>query len=412
MHRRFVLIAFLALGQAFILSAQDTRTVIEPFFPQLCTTLDAQLQASGHSLAPADEQKLDTARIQRAIDKCGSGRAVMLHVDETNNAFLSGPLELSPMSRSSSASASRFSLRAIPLFSPYRPAVAASSARPRRPRLQAPHLGRSRPRLGHHGRRRHRRPRRRKNARVTTTPGGIWPSRRAPAAASRFRASSSPTIPTTSRSTASPSRTRPTSTSSYNHGDGFTVWGVKIDTPQRLARNTDGIDPGDGAKEHDHHAQLHSHGRRQRGHQGRTRRRDQHDHQPRPLLLGPWHVHRQRNQRRRQQDPRLRPLARRPRQRHPHQVQRLARRPHRRTWSTTTCASAIRPTPSRSTRRIQPTARFRATRRPPCATLRCTTCASPAAARSPSTATTQTHRIAATLNGVQITDECDNTPTN
>ena len=35
----------------------------------------------------------------------------------------------------------------------------------------------------------------------------------------------------------------------YNHGDGFTVWGVKIDTPQRLARNTDGIDPGDGAKD-------------------------------------------------------------------------------------------------------------------------------------------------------------------
>ena len=34
----------------------------------------------------------------------------------------------------------------------------------------------------------------------------------------------------------------------FNHGDGFTVWGVKIDTPQRLARNTDGVDPGNGAK--------------------------------------------------------------------------------------------------------------------------------------------------------------------
>jgi polygalacturonase len=31
-------------------------------------------------------------------------------------------------------------------------------------------------------------------------------------------------------------------------GNGFTVWGVKIDTPQRLARNTDGIDPGGGSK--------------------------------------------------------------------------------------------------------------------------------------------------------------------
>jgi len=34
----------------------------------------------------------------------------------------------------------------------------------------------------------------------------------------------------------------------YDHGDGFTVWGVRIDTPKRGARNTDGIDPGDGAK--------------------------------------------------------------------------------------------------------------------------------------------------------------------
>jgi polygalacturonase len=34
----------------------------------------------------------------------------------------------------------------------------------------------------------------------------------------------------------------------YNHGNGFTVWGLKIDTPQRLARNTDGVDPGNGSK--------------------------------------------------------------------------------------------------------------------------------------------------------------------
>jgi len=30
----------------------------------------------------------------------------------------------------------------------------------------------------------------------------------------------------------------------YNHGDGFTVWGLKIDAPQRGARNADGVDPG------------------------------------------------------------------------------------------------------------------------------------------------------------------------
>jgi polygalacturonase len=35
----------------------------------------------------------------------------------------------------------------------------------------------------------------------------------------------------------------------FNHGDGLTVWALKIDTPQRLARNTDGIDPGPGSRD-------------------------------------------------------------------------------------------------------------------------------------------------------------------
>jgi polygalacturonase len=42
---------------------------------------------------------------------------------------------------------------------------------------------------------------------------------------------------------------------SYNAGDGFTVWAVKVDTvhrianaPHPLSRNTDGIDPGNGSK--------------------------------------------------------------------------------------------------------------------------------------------------------------------
>ena len=92
---RSVCLVAVIFGAASCL-AQDTRNVIEPFFPQLCTTLDARLQSHGHTLAPADEQKLDTARIQKAIDKCGKGRGVLLHVNETNDAFLSGPLELRP----------------------------------------------------------------------------------------------------------------------------------------------------------------------------------------------------------------------------------------------------------------------------------------------------------------------------
>jgi hypothetical protein len=41
-------VRFLAvtLGVTSSLTAQDTRTVVEPFFPQLCATLDAQLRTN------------------------------------------------------------------------------------------------------------------------------------------------------------------------------------------------------------------------------------------------------------------------------------------------------------------------------------------------------------------------------
>lgn len=86
----------LPLALASCLSAQDTRTVLEPFFPPFCGSVDARLQSVNGDIAPADVQKLDTARIQKAIDRCGKGRALMLRVDEEKNAFLSGPLVLRP----------------------------------------------------------------------------------------------------------------------------------------------------------------------------------------------------------------------------------------------------------------------------------------------------------------------------
>ena len=74
--------------------AQDTRKVSEPTIPSSCVVLKAQLQAINSSLAEADETKTDSERIQKAIDSCGSGKAVELKADGANNAFLSGPLEL------------------------------------------------------------------------------------------------------------------------------------------------------------------------------------------------------------------------------------------------------------------------------------------------------------------------------
>ena len=233
---------------ASCLAAQDTRTVIEPLFPQLCTTVDAQLSTDGHSLAVADEQKLDTARIQKAIDKCGKGRAVMLRVDETSNAFLSGPLVLK-------SDVTLIIGRGVTLFASRDPAVFAVSpgscgvvshspgTRGCKPLISVDHA----PNSGVMG------------DGVIDGRGGEkmlgsqyswWDL------AEQARAGGGQQVPRLIVATDSDNFTlyRITLKNSpnfhvvYNHGDGFTVWGLKIDTPQRLTRNTDGVDPGDGAR--------------------------------------------------------------------------------------------------------------------------------------------------------------------
>ncbi len=82
-----------------VMVAQDTRHVVEPTLPSACVQLKARLQDTpasgiGRNLAEEDETKLDTTRIQAAIDQCKPGSAVELMKDKRNNAFLSGPLEL------------------------------------------------------------------------------------------------------------------------------------------------------------------------------------------------------------------------------------------------------------------------------------------------------------------------------
>lgn len=82
------------IGCAFGAHAQDTRHVTEPVIPPSCTVLSANLHATNNALAEADETKLDTQRIQSALDSCTQGKAVELRPDGEHNAFLSGPLEL------------------------------------------------------------------------------------------------------------------------------------------------------------------------------------------------------------------------------------------------------------------------------------------------------------------------------
>jgi polygalacturonase len=254
LYRRLVLFALLPLSPAFLLTAQDTRNVLEPFFPQLCTTLDAQLQSNGHTMAAADEQKLDTARIQKAIDKCGKGRAVLLHVNETNDAFLSGPLELRPeVTLIVGLGVTLYASRDPAVFavSPgscgivsqgggrgCKPLILVDSARDAGIMGDGTIDGRG-------------------GENILGLSYSWWDM------AQQARDGGAQQVPRLIVANDSDNFTlyritlknSPNFHVSYNHGNGFTVWGVKIDTPHRIAdsvrplsRNTDGIDPGNGAK--------------------------------------------------------------------------------------------------------------------------------------------------------------------
>jgi polygalacturonase len=84
----------LVIGFSIGSVAQDTRHVVEPAIPPTCVVLTASLHAEKNELRAQDEERLDTERIQKAIDSCGAGKAVALRVKGGANAFLSGPLEL------------------------------------------------------------------------------------------------------------------------------------------------------------------------------------------------------------------------------------------------------------------------------------------------------------------------------
>ncbi|OEZ62590.1 pectinesterase family protein [Duganella sp. HH105] len=81
-------IAFLlAASGVNVVHAQDTRTVVEPVEPPSC----AVLTATAADPAPGKD---DTARIQNAIDHCVSGQAVRLTANNEQRSFVSGPLVL------------------------------------------------------------------------------------------------------------------------------------------------------------------------------------------------------------------------------------------------------------------------------------------------------------------------------
>ena len=226
--------------------AQDTRTVTEPTIPPACTTLDAQLTRAGKSLAAADETRLDTARIQAAMDGCAKGKAVVLRTRGAANAFLSGPLELREgVTLVVDRGATLFQSRDPELFatSPGACGVVNQSRGGCKPLLSAQHVagvgimgdgtidGRGGEKL----------------LGKDVSPWELAEQARTGGnqQVSRILVADYADNFTLYRITL---RNSPNFHVVWNHGNGLTVWALKIDTPKRLARNTDGVDPGGGSK--------------------------------------------------------------------------------------------------------------------------------------------------------------------
>lgn len=227
--------------------AQDKRIVTEPTYPAVCTTLKAAL-AAPNGIAFADEQKLDTARLQKALDSCGPRTSVQLSGDASHNAFLTGPIELRK-------GVTLLIDKGVTLYASREPKIyekgpgtcgLVSEAKPGcKTLIVADHAegaaimgegtidGRGGSKL------------------LVAGPEGLKEQNKTWwALAEDARKGGRQQVPRLIEMDYSDNFTlyRITLKNSpnfhvvYHHGDGFTVWGVKIDTPKN-ARNTDGIDP-------------------------------------------------------------------------------------------------------------------------------------------------------------------------
>ncbi len=238
--------------------AQDTRHVTEPKFPAPCAELPAQLTAidGNRTLAEADETRLDTARIQKALDGCGRGQAVVLKAAGGHNAFLTGPLDLRP------GVTLRVDAGAI-LFGSRDPTV--YEVRPGSCGLVDKNGRGCRPMIAGDGA---------ADAGVMgpgTIDGRGWAKLLGRDVswwdlAEQARKGGSQNVPrilvlsrcnnfTLYRLTL---KNSPNFHVYYGQGDGFTAWGVIIDTPGKGARNTDGIDPGSSTNVTITHCYIHT----------------------------------------------------------------------------------------------------------------------------------------------------------
>jgi polygalacturonase len=232
------------VGFAGALGAQDRRVVTEPVVPSACVVLKAELVGAA-GIDAADEGKLDTERLQKALDGCEKGKAVELAADGARNAFLTGPLEMR-------AGVTLLVDKGVTLYGSRNPkdyelgpgtcGVVDNERNGCKPLISGKHVadaaimgdgvidGRGGAKLLVDGK-----PERE----------SWWDL------AEDARKGGHQQVPRLIVMDGSDNFTlyRITLKNSgffhvtYNHGNGFTVWGLKIDTP-RNARNTDGVDPG------------------------------------------------------------------------------------------------------------------------------------------------------------------------
>jgi len=221
--------------------AQDQRNVTEPRIPQSCAILTASLRSSEGKLSESDEAKLDTHRVQAALDSCAPGSAVELRAAQGRDSFLSGPLQLR-------AGVTLLVDGGVILFASRNPRD--YDTRPGACGVISTGGGGCRPLIG--------------GTRVESAAvmgEGIIDGRGGESIlgstttwwqlADQARTGGTQNNPrllvlsgcdnfTLYRITL---RNSPNFHVSYNGGNGFTVWGVKVYSPKN-ARNTDGIDPG------------------------------------------------------------------------------------------------------------------------------------------------------------------------
>src|SRR5665213_282699 len=245
---RKMLVGCLMAGVALGVRAQDTRTVTEPVVPAVCATLKAALAAPS-GIDPADETKLDTERVQKGIDDCGEGKALELAADGPRNAFLIAPITLK-------AGVTLLVDKGVTLYGSRNPkdyetapgscGIVSEGGKGCRPLIFGKHApnaaimgdgtidGRGGSKMIVDGK----------------VQGKTWWD-----LAEDARKGGHQQVPrlivldgcdnfTLYRITL---KNAAFFHVTYSNGDGFTVWGLKIDTPKN-ARNTDGVDPGSGSK--------------------------------------------------------------------------------------------------------------------------------------------------------------------